>query len=79
MSNKKKQSSVDWLQEQLECFGNRHELQMSWDMINYLFKQTKTIEKKQIENAYKEGWKAGECGSDSWEKFYYNRTHGGNK
>jgi hypothetical protein len=36
------------LQEQLECFGNKHELQMSWATVDELLKQAKEIEKQQI-------------------------------
>jgi hypothetical protein len=43
-----KQTAVEWLQEQLECFGNKHELQMSWDTADELLKQAKEMEKDQI-------------------------------
>jgi hypothetical protein len=51
MSNKQ-QTSVEWLQEQLECFGNKHELQMSWTTLDELFEQAKEMEKQHIMNAY---------------------------
>jgi len=43
-----KQTSIEWLQEQLECFGNKHELQMSWATVDELLKQAKEIERQQI-------------------------------
>lgn len=43
-----KQTAVEWLQEQLECFGNKHELQMSWATVDELLKQAKEIERQQI-------------------------------
>ena len=42
-----KETAVEWLKEQLECFGNKHELQMSWDTVDDLFEQAKTMEKEQ--------------------------------
>jgi hypothetical protein len=43
-----KQTAVEWLLEQLECFGNKHELQMSWATVDELLKQAKEIERQQI-------------------------------
>ena len=43
-----KQTAVEWLQEQLECFGNKHELQMSWATVDELLKQAKAMEKEQM-------------------------------
>jgi hypothetical protein len=48
----KKQTAVEWLADQIECFGNKHELQMSWATLDDLFEQAKAIEKKQIIDAY---------------------------
>ena len=47
-SVKKKQTAVEWLIEQLECFGNKHELQMSWATVNDLVEQAKAMEKQNI-------------------------------
>jgi hypothetical protein len=33
-----KQTAVQWLVEQIECFGNKHELQMSWATLDELFR-----------------------------------------
>jgi len=46
-----KQTSVEWLQKQLECFGNKHELQMSWATVDELLEQAKAMEKEQIIDA----------------------------
>jgi len=50
-----KQTAVHWLKEQIECFGNKHELQMSWATLDELLEQAKEMEKQQIIDAYKEG------------------------
>jgi hypothetical protein len=75
MSNKK--TTVEWLQETLESFGNKHELQVSWTTVDELFEQAKEMEKEQIIDAYNNadsvdenniGWKSAEQ--------YYNETFG---
>jgi hypothetical protein len=78
-----KQTAIEWLQEQLECFGNKHELQMSWTTVDELLKQAKAMEKEQIEDAYEIGF------ADAWDdaryddeptyagaEQYYNKTYG---
>lgn len=80
-----KKTAVEWLQEQLECFGNKHELQMSWATVNELFKQAKEMEKEQIINAYELGSESGyelAKNDDFVEGFkvkeakeYYNETY----
>lgn len=40
-------TAVEWLKEQLECFGNKHELQMSWATVDELVEQAKEMEKEQ--------------------------------
>ena len=42
-----KQTAVEWLVEQLECFGNKHELQMSWATLDELVEQAKEMENNQ--------------------------------
>jgi hypothetical protein len=42
-----KQTAIEWLQKQLECFGNKHELQMSWATVDELLDQAKEMEKEQ--------------------------------
>ena len=44
-----KQTAVEWLIEQLECFGNKHELQLSWATVDELVEQAKEMEKEQME------------------------------
>ncbi len=51
-----KQTAVEWLQEQLECFGNKHELQMSWATVDELLEQAKAMEKEQIMQCYEDGY-----------------------
>ena len=43
-----KKTAVEWLKEQIECFGNKHELQMSWATLDELLEQAKEMEKEQI-------------------------------
>ena len=52
MSNKE-QSSIEWLQEQLECFGNKHELQMSWATVDELIESFNSIYDASIRNIEK--------------------------
>jgi hypothetical protein len=76
-----KQTAVEWLKEQIECFGNKHELQMSWDTLDELLEQALELEKQQIEDAYVDGFK--ECEKIHEEAFfiqdlsekYYNETY----
>lgn len=46
MSNNK-QSSVEWLKDQLEYFGNKHELTVSWATIDDLIEQAKSMHKEE--------------------------------
>jgi hypothetical protein len=54
-----KQTAVEWLQKQLECFGNKHELQMSWATVDELLDQAKEMEKEENHSEYMRGWKDG--------------------
>ena len=42
-----KQTAVEWLQEQLECFGNKHELTVSWTTVDELVEQAAAMEREQ--------------------------------
>jgi hypothetical protein len=55
-----KQSAVEWLQEQIECFGNKHELQMSWSTLDELLEKAKAMEKEQMWNYIKTNYVSGE-------------------
>ena len=55
-----KQTSVEWLQKQLECFGNKHELQMSWATVDELLEQAKAIEEKNLKDSFVAGAGMGE-------------------
>jgi hypothetical protein len=65
-------TSVEWLQEQLECFGNKHELQMSWTTLDELFEQAKEMEKEQIEKAFDDGYAKSGITHNAQE--YYEET-----
>ena len=75
-----KQTAVEWLQKQLECFGNKHELQMSWATVDKLLEQAKQMEKEQIMMAHCHNRclnnKTYECSIKAFENSeqYYNET-----
>jgi hypothetical protein len=69
-----KQTAVEWLQEQLECFGNKHELQMSWATVDELLKQAKEMEKEQMALCYKVGVIDGNNGEILNFDNYYKET-----
>jgi hypothetical protein len=77
MSNKK-QAAVEWLQEQLECFGDNQELQMPWTTLDELFEQAKEMEKQQITQGFKNGLEY--WNGDEWKLIdieqYYKETYG---
>jgi hypothetical protein len=77
MSNKN-QTAIEWLQEQLECFGNKHELQMSWTTVDELLKQAKEIEKEQIEDSYIMG-SYDMAAKEFRPRQYYEDTYGEDK
>jgi len=70
----KKQTAVEWLADQIECFGNKHELQMSWTTLDELFEQAKEMEKEQITDAYWVSYKEGQYSGDKTADEYYNQT-----
>ena len=51
---KQKQTAIEWLLDQLECFGNKHELTVSWATVDELVEQAKEMEKEQIMESYKD-------------------------
>jgi hypothetical protein len=67
-----KQTAVEWLKDQIECFGNKHELQMSWATLDELYEQAKAMEREQIIDAYNNGDLRS-------ADLYYNETYGGDK
>jgi hypothetical protein len=72
-----KQTAVEWLQKQLECFGNKYELQMSWATVDELLEQAKEMEKEQIINALM----TSEVELLAWgisAEQYYNETYESN-
>jgi hypothetical protein len=75
-----KQTAVAWLEDQIECFGNKHELQMSWATLDELLEQAKAMEKEQIIKSNRDGVdmivdkNPFITGED-----YYNETYGGDK
>ena len=49
---KQKQTAVEWLVDQLECFGNKHELTVSWTTVDELVEQAKAMHKEEIINSF---------------------------
>jgi hypothetical protein len=70
-----KQTAVEWLQKQLECFGNKHELQMSWATVDELLEQAKEMEKEQIEDAHEIGYINGGNHKSVNGEQYYKETY----
>jgi hypothetical protein len=66
---KKQQTAVEWLIE--KHFGD---IENCTPDFRKRIEVAKQIEKEQIEDAYKNGWNAGDFGSDCWEEAYYNET-----
>lgn len=81
----KKQTAVEWLKDQIECFGNKHELQMSWATLDELFDQAKQMEKEQIVDATVQVMmkqlnicsESGIIQLVNNAEHYYNETYGG--
>ena len=67
-----KQTAVEWLNDVIESFGNKHELQMSWDTFDELIKQAKEMEKEQINKACYDGYYQEEMMNT---KEYYDKTY----
>jgi hypothetical protein len=65
-------TAVEWLKEQIECFGNKHELQMSWATLDELLEQAKEMEKEQKINAYDRGHNEYDIYRNGQN--YYNET-----
>ena len=83
MENKKQQTAVEWLQEQLECFGDNQELQMPWTTSDELFEQANEMEKQQMKLIYQGllqnvGTPIKQSDLPTFEQ-YYEQTYGGNK
>jgi hypothetical protein len=67
-------TAVEWLKEQIECFGNKHELQMSWATLDELLKQAKEMEKQQIMNAVYDSMGTNFDANMGRAKLYYDTT-----
>jgi len=77
MTNNKQQTAVEWLIEQLEYFGNKHELQLSWATVDELVKQAKEMEKGQHSATYGNAMRDFFNKEIDFQK-YYEKTYGGN-
>lgn len=74
---KTKQTTVDWLKNTLEFFGNKHELVISWDDFDKIFEKAKQMEKEQITSAYMICDDSGTLEeSELYAEQYYNETYG---
>jgi len=72
----KKQTAVEWLVEQLECFGNKHKLQLSWATVDELVEQAKEMEKEQIVKAVYDSMGTNFDPNMGRAELYYNETYG---
>ena len=70
-----KQTAVEWLIEQLECFGNKHELQLSWATVDDLVEQAKEMEKGQIIKAVDSNFSYDNNGYPTLGEQYYNEIY----
>lgn len=75
-----KQTSIQWLIEQLLAYGDKafnKEITLGEYHIKKqeLIEQAKEMHKEEIEQAYKDGWNAGDFGSDEWAKIYYKELY----
>ena len=61
-----RQSSIEWLKDQLEHFGNKHELQVSWVTVDELFEQAKEMHKEELKKC-----------AETFEVCYYDGIHNG--
>jgi hypothetical protein len=48
-------TAVEWLKDVIESFGNKHELQMSWDTFDEVIEQAKEKELDKLKEAYAMG------------------------
>jgi hypothetical protein len=72
-----KQTAVEWLQETLECFGNKHKLEMSWATLDELFDQAKEMHKEEIMDAFWNGDNSDCTSEQNAKEFaeeYYEKT-----
>jgi len=53
------QTAVQWLKSVVESFGNKHELQMSWETLDELFERALKMEDEQLLAKYGEGYDEG--------------------
>jgi hypothetical protein len=51
-----KQTAVEWLGKKLESYGDTQFCEIEWEQLDSLIKQTKKIEKEQINDACYEGY-----------------------
>ena len=72
----KKQSSIDYLIEQLEGENNRIAMVVGIKKYNSIVKEAKAMHKEEIETAWYDGISGGEYGS---REQYYNEKFGGEK
>jgi len=77
MSNNKKQTAVEWLQEQL----NPDMRTMQGISVQSLLEDAKAMEKEQIMDAVNDSWNMAKHSNfaDAQAEQYFNETYGGDK
>jgi predicted Zn-dependent peptidase len=63
-----KQTSIEWLKDNLEQYGSCSRLDLDWETFDELIEQAKAMEKEQIINAYNNG-------EDRSAELYYKETY----
>lgn len=77
-----KQTTVDWLKNTLEGFGDKYELVIPWDTFDEILERAKAMEKEQHGETWDKALDAyegrGYLYVRAWEDFdhYYNGTYG---
>jgi succinate dehydrogenase/fumarate reductase-like Fe-S protein len=80
MSNDKQQTAVEWLVKELNQKIDFIPLE-KWDMIRDIIQQAKEMEKKQIKNAFINGYLDSYNAQNNInaDEIFYQKTYGGNK
>ena len=76
-----KQTAVEWLDKELESYGDPQYCELEWKTLDVLIKQAKEMEEEQIlafANDYAENYIGFRSTAKNPAKDYYNRTNNNN-
>ena len=68
------QTAVEWLAKELESYGDPQICKITWEDLDSLVNQAKTMEKEQMKNAVNFGDERGKITTYSTAEQYYNET-----